>query len=84
MAARIDRQRIYLIAIVAIVAMVAALTVFGGNSEPVGFLSDEAANIGGDASTTNPLSVRALSGPGNAYACVDSRGNLFRSEEPCR
>ena len=79
MAARIDRQRIYLIAIVAIVAMVAALTVFGGDKEPIGFNNDHSANLGGNAMTMNDLS-----GQGNAFLCVDSRGIPFRSESPCR
>jgi len=25
-----------------------------------------------------------LSGDGNAYVCVDSEGNIFRSETPCK
>ncbi|PKM36747.1 MAG: hypothetical protein CVV06_09420 [Gammaproteobacteria bacterium HGW-Gammaproteobacteria-10] len=30
------------------------------------------------------LTVTKLSGEGNAYACIDSHGSLFRSNTPCK
>ena len=47
-----------------------------------GFLSVR--NINDDARTLlNSLSVTNLAGAGNAFACVDTNGQLFRSTVPC-
>jgi len=42
------------------------------------------AEIKGSGVTASKIKVLSLSGEGNAFACLDSEGNLFRSDVPCR
>lgn len=81
MAAKPDRMKLYLIAIVAIVSIVVIMTVFGGG-EPIGFIDDDATNFGGDAGRIP--SGSAEDGLGSSFACFDGEGRLFRSYTPCR
>ena len=55
-------------------------TVTPPGGEPV-LVGNPVMGIDGD---TGRLNLQALAGPGNAYACIDYQGELFRSDEPCR
>lgn len=48
-----------------------------GNS--LALISQDGVYIDGETG----LSVSALSGLGNAYACLDKKGKLYRSDKPC-
>ncbi len=58
---------------------------YGSGSAPDGLLNINA-NLGqqypGTAVVTT-LKATSLAGPGNAYACLDTNGNLYRSTTPC-
>lgn len=54
-----------------------------GFGEETQFRSNVDAIFKGDADVNGKLTIGSLAGTGNAYACLDSTGTLYRSQTPC-
>lgn len=61
-----------------------SLQIIDGNLYLYSRRDTETGNLGANRGTFNILRVNSTAGVGNAYACVDSQGILFRSDIPCR
>lgn len=72
------KDSMFILAIVGIVAIVGLIILITGTRTSMVTYEDAA----GRAIVVTKQTL--LEGDGNAYACIDSQGNLFRSEEPCR
>lgn len=46
--------------------------------------SNQQSTYNGYGIAVSNVNVKKMTGTGNAYVCVDSLGNLFRSDTPCK
>ncbi len=70
------KDSMFVLAIVGIVAIVGVIILVTGTKASI------TQDMAGEAIVV--AEQASLEGYGNAYACLDSYGNLYRSENPCR